>query len=129
MRHLISNNRLMAITAVVFLVAGLLIGYSVKDFMWFARSGSILVGIGVALFSRPAVIGQEIRFSVIKLETGLGHNDPAHYHRLGESVPSWVIQDRESRLAVGVLAPIITFIGTIIWGFGDLLNKVSFFNG
>lgn len=62
---------------------------------------------------------------VIMAETNLSDLDPKHYEITGEPVPDFVVQDLKSRIAVGVLGPLIVFIGTLANGFGDLLNNVA----
>jgi hypothetical protein len=56
-------------------------------------------------------------------ESGLTQLDPEYYRRRNEPLPDWLIEDRRSRDAVGIFGPILTLLGTLIWGFGDLLNS------
>lgn len=117
----------MVTLAAVFGLIGLAIGYEFRDFTWFSRFGALVVAVGIALISRASVIGSDIKFHVITADTGLSHLDPEHYRRLGEPIPDWVIEDMKSRQAVGTLGPIVSLAGTVIWGFGDLLNKLACF--
>ena len=110
--------------AILFSVAGLLSGYILRDFTWFARCGALVVAVGITLLSRASVLREDIRPHIINNETGLSHLDPEHYKRIGESTPDWVLLDSRTRAAEGVWGPLLTFIGTLIWGFGDLLNKL-----
>lgn len=112
----------MVTLAAVAAMVGLCIGLATHNSMAFARSGAVVVAIGLVLFSRASVIGKDIRFPIITAETGLSHLDPEHYRMVGESVPEWVNEDRKSRAAVGTWGPIVSAIGTLIWGFGDLLH-------
>jgi hypothetical protein len=124
MRALFASTRAMLAIAILLSVAGLLSGYILRDFTWFARCGALIVAVGVTLLSRASVIREDIRTHIITDETGLSHLDPEHYKRLGDPIPDWVLLDLRTRAAVGVWGPLVTFIGTLIWGFGDLLNKL-----
>ena len=124
MRALFANTRAMLAIAILLSVAGLLSGYILRDFTWFARCGALIVAVGVTLLSRASVIREDIMTHIITDETGLSHLDPEHYKRSGDPIPDWVLLDLRTRAAVGVWGPLVTFIGTLIWGFGDLLNKL-----
>ena len=123
MRSLIANNTFMIVLAICLMLVGAYVGYTHKDFMWFARFGALVVAVGLALLSRSSVIGIDVKMHVTMAETGLSHLDPDHYRKLGEPVPAYVSEDQKMRFAVGVLGPIISLLGTVVWGFGDLLNK------
>ena len=110
--------------AILLALGGLLIGFVLKDFSWFARFGALVVAVGITLLSRASVIGEDIRTHIAQDETGLSHLDPEHYKQTGTPVPEWVQEDRRTRKAVGVWGPFVSFIGTLIWAFGDLLNQV-----
>ena len=113
--------------AAIFAVVGLLLGYFVRDFTWFARSGALVVAVGLVLLSRAGVIGNDILVHVGSAQTSVSFLDPEHYRRLGEPVPEYVLEDLRTRAAVGFWGPLISGLGTVIWGFGDLLNKVAGF--
>jgi len=123
MSSLLANNKVILFMALFFGVLGLLIGYKFQDFMWFARSGALVVAMGLILFSRASIIGKDIKIHIVMEETGLSHLDPEHYKKTNQPMPEWLKEDLKSRYAVGVLAPIVSFIGTVIWGFGDLFNN------
>lgn len=83
-----------------------------------------MVAVGITLFSRARVIHEDIQTHVLTEETGLSHLDPARYKQIDEPVPERVHEDLRTRLAVGVWGPLVTFVATLIWGFGDLFNKL-----
>ncbi len=124
MRSVIANNGLMVALAGVIIIVGLIAGFCVQDFVWFARSGSLVVAVGLTLISRASIIGKDVKLDVITADTGLSYLDPEHWKRLGQLPPDYVIEDWKTRAAVGKWGPIVSFAGTLIWGFGDLLNKV-----
>jgi hypothetical protein len=127
MRKPLANVPLMTLAAVFFAVIGVLLSMCLRDFIWFERFGSMITCVGILLLSRPALVGQDILLDV-KMTTGLSSLDPEHYRAVDEPIPPAVIQDRRSRRAVYQIGPSITIIGTIIWGFGDLLNGVFGFS-
>lgn len=124
MRTLLGNTRAMLTLAVLLAIGGLLLSHVLNDFRWFARCGALVVSVGITLLSRASVIREDIRAHVIKDQTGLSHLDPDHYKQINEPIPEWVHEDRRTRAAVGVWGPLVSFIGTLMWGFGDLLNRL-----
>ncbi len=92
------------------------------DFLWLGRFGALITGIGIIVISRPAVKGTDTLLQVVMDESGLTSNEPEYYRRRNEPIPDAVIEDQESRKAVGILGPLLTLTGTVIWGFADLLN-------
>ena len=93
-----------------------------SDFACFARSGALIVAIGIALVSRTAITGKDLGPLVVKPTTGLTHLNSEHYRQAGEPMPEWLPGELRAWQAVGFLGPLVSFIGTVIWGFGDLLN-------
>lgn len=124
MHTFFANTRLMLTLAILITLAGLLLSYVRRDFTWLARTGALVVTVGITLLSRASVIHEDIQTHVLITETGLSNLNPAHYKEMGEPVPEWVYRDLRTRAAVGVWGPFVTFVGTLIWGFGDLLNKL-----
>jgi hypothetical protein len=124
MRAFLGNTRVMLTLAVLLAVVGLLLSYVFNDFTWFARCGALVVAVGITLLSRASVIREDIITHVIEAETGLSQLDPDHYKQINEPIPEWVHEDRRTRAAVGVWGPLVSFIGTLMWGFGDLLNRL-----
>ncbi len=110
----------------LFIGAGLIHSMIVKDFSWFQRIGSIIVGIGILLLARSSLINQALLIQVKMADSPFYSNDPEHYKYIGEEVPKHIIEDVQSRTAINKYGPIITLIGTFIWGYGDLLNRVFF---
>ncbi|MBB5191757.1 hypothetical protein HNQ50_002487 [Silvimonas terrae] len=123
MRTLFGNTCAMLFLAIVLALSGLLLGFLLRNFIWFARFGALVVSVGITLLSRASIIREDIIAHVQQVETGLSHVDPAHYEQMGVPAPEWVLVDKRTRAAVGVWGPAVSFVGTVIWGFGDLLNR------
>ncbi len=128
MRKILANNAIMVVAACVFGTIGIFLSICVHDFKWFERFGSMIMCVGILLLNRPNIVRQDILPDVKMAETGLSSHDPQHYHRVNEPIPPAVAEDQKSRNAVGIFGPWITLIGTIIWGFGNLLNLVFGFS-
>jgi hypothetical protein len=122
MRKILTNNPLMLSTAGFLAMVGIVVSLWRSDFSWFARFGSVITGIGMVILTRPSIIGKDILLHIGMAETGLSQLDREHYRRVGEPIPDWLIEDEKSRKAVGVFGPVVTLIGTLVWGFADLLN-------
>jgi hypothetical protein len=122
MRNVFSNNLLLLGAAALLLAIGLALSLYARDFLWLARFGALITGIGIIVISRPAVTGKDILLQVVMDESGLTSTDPEYYRRRNEPIPDAVMEDQKSRKAVGILGPFLTLLGTVIWGFADLLN-------
>lgn len=124
MRKLFSSIPLMIIVAALSAVVGFAQSICLKDFIWFSRSGSIVVGLGIVLLARTSIVKEDLLLHIESSDTHLNENSPQYFEALGEPVPIYMKNDLASRSAIGVVGPIISFIGTIIWGYGDLLNHL-----
>lgn len=80
-----------------------------------------MVAAGIALVSRYGLLQRDPK-PTVGMDYGLTSLDLEYYRRAGEPVPGWLIEELRHRHAVGVLGPIVSLIGTILWGFADLLN-------
>ena len=121
MRKIFANNQNMITSAICFAIVGIILSICLRDFSWFGRFGSVITAIGIILFNRYVVVGQDPLPDVKMAETGLSSRDAKHYLGVGEEIPPAVIEDQENRKAV-YFGLAFTLAGTVIWGFGDLLN-------
>lgn len=124
LRRMLESNHGLLCLAGVLVFAGITASVWWHDFMWLARFGSLLVAIGVALLARTSFTGQDLRVGIKMADTGLSQLDPEHYRRLGEPMPDWLVRELRDRLAVGLLGPLVSALGTLLWGFADLLNRL-----
>ena len=121
MKKIFSNILFLTISATTIGIIGIIHSIIVQDFIWFQRSGSLIVGIGIILLSRPFIIDKDLLLNIRSSETLHNINSPENFHVLNEQVPDYVLNDQASRKAIGWLGPLISFIGTVIWGYADLL--------
>ena len=121
MKHLIANNNALLAAAALSACLGVAGSLAACDFTWLARSGAIVVAAGIALVSRFGVTGRNPKPS-IGMGFGLSSLDPEYYQKAGEPIPNWLVRELRDRYAVGILGPLVSFAGTVLWGFADLLN-------
>ena len=114
--------------AVICIVLGIYASIRFHDFMCLSRAGAVVVGIGIVALSRTFILKKDLLLSVGSGEPGnLNLNGPEYYQAKGKPVPAYVQEDLRSRFALGVVGPVLSFVGSLIWAFADLLNK--FFAG
>jgi len=124
MQKIFSNNFGMLLLALVAAVIGFLWAWEVRSGGPFSRSGAIVTAVGLFLLSRDKIVGQDLGLPVYMAESPFRNIDPDHYESIGEAVPDWVREDVKSRIAIGRYGPIVSVIGTLIWGFGDLFVEM-----
>ncbi len=122
MKKYISNNKILVGIAAFLVLVGIIQSLILKDFIWFSRSGSLIVAIGIILLSRTFIIGKDILLSIENADTSENLNSPEYFLERNIEVLDYVKNDILSRIAIGRLGPIVSSIGTIVWGYGDLLN-------
>jgi dipeptide/tripeptide permease len=121
-RLLISNLFYISLT-IISIAAGFTLSILNSDFNWLSRFGALVICWGILLLARPSLTGKEIGQHITAHDSELSVCDPEYYKRKNENVPGWVVDNVTSRRAVGVFGPLICFIGTLINGFGSLLNQ------
>ena len=90
-------SSILLIVTVLLSAGGL--SWTTCDWSWFSRSGALVVLIGVLVQSR-AIITRRRTFDI----------------------PFWKNQDTRRAIRDGSIAVVI---GTIVWGFGDLLSTLA----
>lgn len=106
--------------AIIFAVIGIIHSLVVNNFIWFSRSGSLLVSIGIILISRTFIINKELLINVG--DKNMNMNSPEYFEAENKSVPDYIKLNEQSKKAIGVYGPIISVFGTVIWSYGELLN-------
>ena len=98
---------------------GLWASVATDDWMWFARSGAVMTALGLVLASRKILIA---RADLVALLADMERADGAErtarldsFKRLQRDLDRQVME----KLGFGLL-----IVGTIVWGFGDLLGRV-----
>lgn len=103
----------LAISSVAF---SFLISFITKDWTWFARSGSIATMAGIILSVRP-IFRMSINEHITEKKTWDGGTI------LGNTIKE-IEEDKQLKSDVTSLyiGSIATIFGTLIWGYGDLLQ-------
>ena len=105
--------------AVLSMAAGLWLSVATTDWMWFARSGAVLTALGLVLASRKILIA---RADLVALLGDMERVDGAErtvrlesFKRLQRDLDRQVME----KAGFGLLV-----VGTLVWGFGDLLGRL-----
>src|SRR5947207_14926591 len=89
-RKLFSSIPSMTAMATLFAVGGFAQSIYLKDFIWFSRSGSIVVGLGIVLLARTSIVKKHLLLNIKSSDTPFNVNSPEHFKALGEPVPDYV---------------------------------------
>ena len=116
-------------TLLIYSVSALIILFSLylsvinRDWQWFARSGSLIVILGIYLTSSQ----------IIENSHRLGQRRAAHkngnFRRdwasdKQEKIARYIRNDEEETWVMGKCGFNLLIIGTLIWGFGDLFSLI-----
>jgi len=106
MRTIFSNTWLICFMSVAVLGGNLYYSIVTSEVHWFQRSGSIVVLLGVLIVARRVI--------------RLGKDHQNEDWNLPNETPEGkrVLLDQRSEYVIG---PVIAVIGTVVWGYGDLL--------
>lgn len=106
MRTILSNTWVLSFLAFLVLLGNYIFSLVTNELHWFQRSGSIVVLLGVLIVARR----------IVRLSKEYQNED---WNLPSESAEGKrVLLDQRSEYIIG---PIVAVIGTIVWGYGDLL--------
>ncbi len=125
----------MWILAALIIALGFVLSWlDVLDRNWLARAGCLVValgiwsGLGSILSDRVYVRTYELRRRVLVARTRMRYrHDPAKRDEAVKAVEQW-LEERlerhrgEHKLSLGILEATLVIVGTLLWGFGDLLR-------
>ncbi|MEQ8228565.1 MAG: hypothetical protein RIA64_10815 [Rhodospirillales bacterium] len=103
------------------LFAGMVLSHQSDDWSWFSRAGSLLVVLGIvfAYFNVDGFIERSLRMAV----TRLSRYDRDNPSNTADWIVSWLSEEPEDISGtVKALEVCVIVIGTLVWGFGDLLG-------
>ncbi|MCW8824840.1 MAG: hypothetical protein OQK78_00265 [Gammaproteobacteria bacterium] len=106
-------------TAIVTLMIGALLSLEFDDWGWFSRSGSLVVINGIILTSHQIIqhmhnLSQYQQQRQSQFQRDWAHEDKHHLIR----------DDSENRWKSEKYGLYMLIVGTVVWGFGDLLNRI-----
>ena len=132
------RKRLSYYVALLALAAGVLAGGATGDWSWFSRSGSFVVVIGILLTSTQIIEhDRRLRQRRLKWEAQIRRDVRVHTVELNPSRRDWAHETQsESMTRSRMLTEdawkrehdglYLLVFGTLIWGFGDLVGRLSF---
>lgn len=102
--------------ALLTLLAGALLGLKLEEWSWFSRSGSLVVINGIILTSHQIIehiyyLGRAQRREMQVNRDWASHE--RHHFLQGDTERLW----RSEKCGLYML-----IVGTLVWGFGDLIN-------
>lgn len=121
MRKVFANKWVVIALGFLALVLGALASSKLHQSMWLARSGSITVCMGLFLLTNAQLNGVYL-VDVWNESAEFKEDDPRYYKQQGLPIPEWVTNHWSARQAVEFWGPLMTLVGTVVWGFGDLIQ-------
>ena len=119
MRNIILNTWLLIVIMVVVSVSSIYFSIINQDYSFFSRSGSIVTMLGILLTVKHSILSESRGVTSILMEKN-------HYCVYMPQEDSQEYQNalRKSQLIMldEYLGISLTIIGTVIWGYGDLLS-------
>lgn len=106
-------------TAVFTLLAGALVSVELGDWGWFSRSGALVVIIGIILTSHQIIQHMQTLGQYQRTGHSQFQKDWAH-----EGKHDFIHDDHENRWKSEKYGLYMLILGTLVWGFGDLINRI-----
>lgn len=106
-------------TALVTLALGILLSLKFSDWSWFSRSGSLVVINGIILTSHQIIMHMQNLSQYQRQRQSQFQKDWAH-----EEKHHFIHEDSENRWKSEKYGLYMLILGTLVWGFGDLLNQI-----
>jgi hypothetical protein len=112
----ILGNKIAVILFTVFMASiGILLSIINSEWLWFSRFGSLITVAGLLLISSPSFV----KGIYLSNASAFGFAE-----RDGDG-NTMVTNEEDRKLGSKIFSGIvITIIGTVIWGFGDLIGKL-----
>ena len=117
-KHVLLSTRKAISLSIFVLITGIGISIDQNDWSWFARSGSMIVVIGIFLTSSQIIENSR------RLRLRRSHHEQNFHHDFAHDIKRGSL-DRSRSLDEdiwenGLRGFYLLVIGTLIWGFGDL---------
>jgi hypothetical protein len=117
-RHVIlSTGRALLLSATVFIL-GVWLSIDQNDWSWFARSGSMIVVIGIFLTSSQIIENSR------RLKIRRSHHEQNFHRDYAEDIKRGTLERSRSLdediWENGLRGFYLLIVGTLVWGFGDL---------
>jgi len=101
--------------AIVMAIIGISLSIIKSDWLWFSRFGSLITIAGLLLLSSPSFV----KGIYLSNASAFG------FASLDEDGNTRVTNEEDRKLGSKIFSGIvITILGTVVWGFGDLIGKL-----
>ena len=118
---LLSTRNALLLSALV-LVAGIGLSFEQDDWTWFARSGSMIVVIGIFLTSSQIIENSR------RLRIRRNHHEQSFRRDFAEDIKRGTLERSRSLdediWENGLRGFYLLIVGTLVWGFGDLAGFI-----
>jgi energy-coupling factor transporter transmembrane protein EcfT len=126
-------NTITYISIFILLVTGVIPSLILSEWGWFSRSGALLVifGIFIVWLDYESAINEDLNTIFSGFKDYLKNSDDNLKDKETDSIEQ-IIQDKFNELSYLTkkrfqnIEFFIVAIGTLIWGYGDLVNKINF---
>ena len=121
-KHLLLSNRNALLLSAAVLMVGIWFSVELDDWTWFARSGSMIVVIGIFLTSSQIIENSR------RLRTRRAHHEQNFHRDFAGDIKRGTL-DRSRSLDEdiwenGLRGFYLLVVGTLVWGFGDLAGLI-----
>lgn len=121
-RHVILSTRKALLLSAVVLILGIWLSIDQNNWTWFARSGSMIVVIGIFLTSSQIIENSR------RLKIRRSHHEHNFNRDFAEDIKRGTLERSrgldEDIWENGLRGFYLLVIGTLIWGFGDLAGML-----
>ncbi len=121
-KHLLLSTSNALLLSMLVLTAGILLSIEQDDWTWFARSGSMIVVIGIFLTSSQVIENSR------RLRSRRNHHEQSFHRDFAGDIKRGTL-DRSRSLDEdiwenGLRGFYLLVVGTLVWGFGDLAGVI-----
>jgi len=119
-RHVILSTRKALVLSATVFILGVWLSFDQNDWSWFARSGSMIVVIGIFLTSSQIIENSR------RLKIRRSYNEHNFNRDFAEDIKRGTLQRSrgldEDIWENGLRGFYLLVVGTLVWGFGDLVG-------
>lgn len=117
-KHVILSTRKALLLSATVIVFGVWLSFDQNDWSWFARSGSMIVVIGIFLTSSQIIENSR------NLKIRRSHHEQNFHRDYAEDIKRGTLERSrsldEDTWENGLRGFYLLVVGTLVWGFGDL---------
>ncbi len=108
---ILESKAVIILFAVCMAIAGVVLSVVHSEWLWFSRFGSLITVAGLLLISSPSFIMSDVsNVSLVAVD-----------ENQNEMITDKKQRQVGSEICAGI---IISILGTVVWGFGDLIGQI-----